>query len=141
MGQKTWEFAEKINTNKTPYEYLFDYAKLLKNDTNNLIEGVVTENASSFSEEIFYSLYLVVPELSKYSYKLLEVTQSNPINNYPVKVKLFGKDPGANIEKQANSESEFNQILHELIKSEITKQILTQLNRHIKIKRAKQNEK
>ena len=52
---KIWNYAD-VQHIKTPYEYLFEYANQLKEDTNGLIEGQVTEiPPSDGDEEVTYT--------------------------------------------------------------------------------------
>jgi hypothetical protein len=133
MAEKIWEFGTITETIKTPYEFLYEYASKLKDDTNNLIEGAVTELISESREEVVFALYLVVPELRNYSYRLIEVTQQNAFNFYPVKIKLFGTLPSSIVEKTIDNEKDFEKKLREFITSPLTKLILTSLRTHIEI--------
>lgn len=130
---KIWNFADQNDEPKSPYQHLFEYSSSLKDDTGGIIEGVITESISDAREEIVYALYLVVPELKNYSYRLIEITQKNAVTPYPVDMKLFGK---ANIvEKNGVEYKDFVKTLEDFIKSPLTKLILTHLKTHLEIKR------
>ena len=130
---KIWNFADKKEDFKSPYQYLFEYASNVKEDTGGIIEGIVTESISDSKEEIVYALYLVVPELKNYSYRLIEVTQANAIKPYPVNMKLYGK---ANVvDKSAIEYKDFDKELLDFITSPLTKLILTHLRTHLEIKK------
>lgn len=135
MTNKIWDFAEKSNEEKSPYEFLFEYSTKVKDDTGGIIEGLVTEMVSDSTEEIVYALYLVVPELRNYSIRLIEVVQSNAFTPYPVTMKLFGKAPGNIVEKPDVPFENFEKDLIHFIQSPITKLILQNLRTHLEIKK------
>ena len=135
MAKTIWEFSNKEREVKTAYEYLHEYASRLREDTNGLIEGTVTELISDSKEEVVYALYLVVPELKNYSYRLIEVVQSNAFTFYPVTMRLFGKSLGNIDEKKDITYSDFENELIGFIQSPLTKLILQHLKTQIEIKR------
>jgi hypothetical protein len=114
---------------------MFEFAEKVEDDTGGIIIGSVTELTSDSREEVIYALYLSVPELNNYSYRLIEVTQLNAITPYPVTIKLFGKDSGNIVEIKDVVEKEFKNKMIKLIKSPITKGILDQLKFHVEIKK------
>jgi hypothetical protein len=134
MENKIWTFADDKKNIKTPYEYLFDYASRLAYDTGNIVEGIVTESTSDAEEEVTYSLYLVVPKLRNYSYRLIEVIQLNAFTPYPVNMKLFGKAAGNVVTEKNLTVKTFEKKLVEFIKSPLTKLILTHLKTHLDIR-------
>lgn len=134
MEAKIWNFAEEKPVSKTPYEYLIKYAERLEEDTNGLIEGMVTEAASDKDVHMTLALYLVVPQLRNYRYRLIEVIQSNAFTPYPVQMKLFGKAAGNVVEEKDVYEDAFEGKLKEFVGHPLTKLALTQLKTHIEIK-------
>lgn len=135
MANKIWEFSDKEKEVKTVYEYLYEYASKLGEDTNGLIEGTVTQLVSDSKEEIVYALYLVVPELKNYSYRLIEVIQPNAFTFYPVSMRLYGKAAGSIEERKSITYDNFETELLEFIQSPLTKMILQHLKTQIEIKR------
>lgn len=135
MADKIWEFSDKEKAVKTVYQFLYEYASKLHDDTAGLIEGTVTELISDSKEEVVYALYLVVPELKNYSYRLIEVVQTNAFTPYPVKMRLFGNAAGNIVEKIDVISDDFENELIGFIQSPLTKLILQNLKTHIEIKR------
>lgn len=135
MSENIWQFSNEQKYIKSPYEILFDYASRVKNETGGIIEGIVTEAISDAKEEIVYALYLIVPELRNYSYRLIEVVQPNVLHPYPVSMKLFGKDPGNIISRNNVSAQQFEEELEFFIKNSMTKTILNGLKTHLDIKK------
>jgi len=135
MADKIWEFSNKEEEVKTVYEYLSEYASKLNDDTRGLFKGTVTELISDSKEEVVYALYIVVPELRNYSYRLIEVVQNNAFTPFPVKMRLFGNAAGNIEEKSDVSSRNFESELIGFIQSPLTKLILRNLKTHIEIKR------
>jgi hypothetical protein len=135
MTKKIWNAGEEKGEIRTPFEILFDYAQRVKEDTEGRIEGVVTENISDSSVEVVYALYLVVPELRNYSYRLIEVTQQNAFTPYPVIMRLFGTVAGNVVELLDVPYERFDKELLKLIDNPLTKIIIQGLYTHIEIKR------
>jgi len=136
MAKKIWNFADSEKEEKSPYEYLFEYATQVKDDTGSLIEGLVTELVTDSTEEVVYALYLVVPELKNYSFRLIEVVQSNAFTPYPVTMKLFGKAPGNIVVKKDVAFENFDKELLDFIQSPLTELILRHLKTHLEIKKS-----
>ncbi len=132
MENNIWEFGENTVLDETPYEILDKYASQLKGSTG-FIEGKVTELISDSRKEVIYALYLVVPELKNYSYRLIEVVQPNAFTFYPVTMKLFGKADGNIVELPKVDFKNFEKQLVDFIKSPVTKGILQSLKTHIEI--------
>lgn len=131
MQAKIWNFSESAEIH-TPYEILDKYASKLMEDTG-FIEGRVTEVTSEISNEIVNALYLIVPELSNYSYRLIEVTQPNAFTFYPVTMRLFGDTYEGVIEKNNVGVDEFNDELLKLINHKTTGTILSNLKKHVDV--------
>jgi hypothetical protein len=134
MGNKIWEFSDKGTQVKTAYQYLHEYASKLAEDTGGLIEGTVTQLISDSKEEVVYALYLVVPKLKNYSYRLIEVIQPNAFTFYPVSMKLFGTATGNIDERKDINPDKFEDELKRFIQSPLTKMILQHLKTQIEIK-------
>src|SRR5580658_1446822 len=117
MKNNIWSFADNIPQLTTPYEFLIKYASQLKEDTTGIIEGDVIEVIQQDKEEIVFALYLVVPELRNYSYRLIEVIQSNAFTPYPVNMKLYGTAPQNVVEVNDVSEENFEKELKGFITS------------------------
>ena len=134
MSDAIWKFAEEEIKEKSPYEILIKYANKLQTDTNNLIVGKVTEVISQESQEIVYALYLMVPKLRNYSYRLIEVIQPNALRFYPVRMKLFGAAPENIIEEKNVTEPEFEAKLIGFINNPLTKSILKHIQTLVEIR-------
>ena len=132
MENKVWKSAENVESIKTPYEILYEYASKVKDDMD-VIEGYVTELISESREEIIYALYLVVPQLKNFSYRLIEVVQPNAFTFYPVKMKLFGQSDGNIIEEKNIMHDNFEEKLIRFIESPTTRGILQNLLRHLEV--------
>ncbi|MEI6684300.1 MAG: hypothetical protein WCO44_16870 [Bacteroidota bacterium] len=135
MTKKIWNSDGKVEEVTTPYEFLFHYASMVKDDTDGKIVGLVTENISDSANEVVYALYLVVPELRNYSYRLIEVVQPSAFSPYPVTMKLFGKAAGNIVVKEQVPFEGFEAVLLEFIQNPMTKLIIQGLYTHIDIKR------
>lgn len=128
-----WQFDAEQKKSKLPYEFLTHYASLLKEDTNHLILGQVLESVSSNSPEVTYSLYLIVPKLRNYSYRLIEVKQPDIVTVYPVEMRLYGTAEKNVVFKENVSEQDFEKELVDFITSPLTKLILHAIKNHIDI--------
>jgi len=135
MKKNIWAFSDYTPQLTTPYEFLIKYALQLKEDTNGIIEGDVVEVIQQDKEEVVFALYLVVPELRNYSYRLIEVIQSNAFTPYPVNMKLYGAATQNVVEVNNVSEQNFEKELKDFITSPLTKLILTSLKTHLEIKK------
>jgi hypothetical protein len=128
----TWVIADHDMAEKTAFEYLKEYAEKLSDDSKGVFEGDVTQILApdgSFS----YSLYLIVPELKNYSYKLIEVFQESFNQPYPVDMVLYNTKQDQNDQEFFVEEHEFEDKLLRLITSPITQQILRSLQKQVEI--------
>ena len=127
MG-KIWnlEGLQKGNV-KNPALILKEYAKRMQNDTNDIFRGVVTDAINEETSSVTYSLYVVVPELKNYMYRLIEMEVNNWEKLYPVRLKLLAKDPKNNQISEADNPKECKQKLEDMISSNITIMIMQHL--------------
>src|ERR1035438_8757872 len=94
MRRKLWN-VHSIETDieNDPEYILNDYANQVEQDTNNEFLGLVTDTVKEDTGEVSYVLYIVVPKLNDYMYRLIEVTLQNIVLPYPLEMKLFAQDP------------------------------------------------
>lgn len=99
METSKWHFVDALPPTQQPPEQIFnEYADSLEADTKGLILGRVVERLHENRDDngeiltkVVYVLYLVVPQLRNYSYRLLELERKNFVEDYPVNVRLFLK--------------------------------------------------
>lgn len=112
---------------------LNEYANLVFEETDKQFKGIVTEATSEDSNEATYALYIVVPELKNYMYRLIEVSVPNIMQPYPLEITIFAKDPKNNRSFSCENVSSFRKRLEEMITSSLTKVILMHLKNLINI--------
>lgn len=128
---KKWNFSNQLPSEESPYAVLTKYAEALGEETGGQIEGSITELTGTQSEEITYALYLVVPALRNYSYRLIEVVSKNLFQPFPVDIRLYAK---ANVLEEKKVEAKaFEQKLQELIDHPFTKGILGSVLNYIQM--------
>ncbi len=128
---KKWNFSTQLPSEENPYAVLIKYADALEEETGGQIEGQITELTTSQSEEITYALYLVVPALRNYSYRLIEVVSKNLFQPFPVDIRLYAK---ANVLEEKDVEAKaFEQKLQEFIDHPFTKGILGSISNYIQM--------
>lgn len=131
---KIWKiYGEQPSLNEGPEHILKHYASLLSVDTGQVFRGLVTEAVKEETGEVSYALYVVVPALRDYMYRLIEVNVANLVSPYPLEVKLFAKDPVNHRAFTCNGPSDFRTKLEELIGSPVTAGILMHLKTLIQI--------
>lgn len=126
-------YGDQPPLDQTPERILKHYASLLSVDTGQLFRGLVTEAVKEETGEVTYALYVVVPALRDYMYRLIEVNIANLVAPYPLEVKLFAKDPVNHRGFTCNSADDFRTRLETLIGSPITAGILMHLKTLIQI--------
>lgn len=132
--EKIWDLSgESPNQGKNPAIILSHYAKRLKEDTNGVFRGLITDAVDEENSSVTYALYVVVPELKNYMYRLIELKIENWVNLYPVELKLLAKEPKNNRITVADNPEECELKLEEMIKSPITKMSLQHLKTLIEI--------
>ena len=96
MATQKWHFATASPPVDAPEKIFNDYADSLEKDTGGLILGQVVERlqetrepSGSILTSVVYALYLVVPRLRNYSYRLLELERASWVQDYPVRLRLF----------------------------------------------------
>lgn len=100
MDNALWQFANTVApTQLSPVQVLEPYAARLGEDTGSLILGKIVErfqevrdDAGMANGQLAYVLYLVVPRLRNYSYRLIELKQPDLAADYPVDIQFFLKD-------------------------------------------------
>lgn len=99
METTKWHFADALPLTQLPPEQLFNsYADSLEADTKGLILGRIVERLhesrgdnGEIVAKVVYVLYLIVPQLHNYSYRLLELERKNFVEDYPAIIRLFLK--------------------------------------------------
>lgn len=117
----------------SPDAILNQYANQVYEDTNKQFNGIVTESSSGNTNEVSYALYIVAPKLKDYMYRLIEVNVPNIIQQYPLDVTLFAKDPKNHRTFSCEGPTEYRKKLIELIESPVTRVILKHLKTLIEI--------
>jgi hypothetical protein len=125
MSEQTLDFWPDIATARpkvTPLSLIKQQAALLGKHTNNLLEGAVV---SSIREGRLVHRFLIKVPTLDYSYELFMVSQFM-VDLYPVKVESApNREPGHPVTLE--SEQEFLDWLKEVLSSEKTQSILTNL--------------
>ena len=122
-----------IDLPTSPYALLREYAGQIKADTASLFEGQVLEVVREDTGEVSYELYLVVPRLRHYRYRLFEATLDNLIQPYPMALRYFAKDPRNNQVVRCQTPDELRRELLRLITAETTQNILGHLQQLVEI--------
>jgi hypothetical protein len=132
---KIWEiYGEKPKADENPEFILREYADQLKKDTESKFVGIVTETIHEDSGSVTYALYILVPELKDYMYRLIEINTQDLATPYPVEMRLFAKDPKNHRTFFAEDANDYRTKLESMIKSPVTKGILMHLKTLIEIK-------
>jgi len=132
---KIWEiYGEKPKPKENPELILKEYADKLKEDTEGKFIGIVTETIHEDTGSATYALYILVPELKDYMYRLIEINIQDLVTPYPVELRLFAKDPKNHRNFYADNVKDFREKLELMIKSPVTKGILMHLKTLIEIK-------
>jgi phenylpyruvate tautomerase PptA (4-oxalocrotonate tautomerase family) len=135
MG-KIWNiYGEGPKAEENPEAILNEYAKQVSEDTEKKFVGIVTESIRENTGAVTYALYIIVPELKDYMYRLIEVNLQNLITPYPLEVSLFAKDPRNHRTFTCDNVAEFRAKLVEIISSPVTSGILMHLKTMIEIKK------
>ncbi|TKC01408.1 Rossmann-fold NAD(P)-binding domain-containing protein [Pedobacter cryotolerans] len=135
MTKSIWEFSKEEKEEKTPFDFLVEYAGQLLEATDEIISGDVTRTYNDDNTGLIYTLYLVVPEMRYYSYKLIEVIQKDLVNVYPVDMILFGSAKQNRPKYENVYSNQFESRLREFISSSMTKNILSGLKIQLEIVR------
>jgi hypothetical protein len=114
-----------------PWHILNEYASQLKPDTGGKFEGRVTETVQD--EEVTYALYILVPEMRDYMYRLFEARLDRFPEPYPVTLRLFAKDPRNHQTYSCGTPETLRQSLEQGIRSPITELLLQALTQQINI--------
>ena len=134
--EKLWKiYGDQPKPEENPEGILNDYAKKVYEDTDKKFMGIVTETVREETGSVTYALYIVVPELKDYMYRLIEVNLQNLVSPYPLEVTLFAKDPKNHRTYTCDSPDEFRKKLIDLITSPVTSGILMHLKTMIDIKK------
>lgn len=89
MEDNIWKFNADKPTQKSAFEILKKYASKLWSETGEIISGDVLSTLEP-GGQVKYVMFLIVPAMRSYTYKLIEVVQYDVINFYPVRMTLFG---------------------------------------------------
>jgi hypothetical protein len=132
---KIWEiYGENPKSEEDSELILKEYADRLKQDTGGKFIGIVTGTIHEDTGSATYALYILVPELKDYMYRLIEVNIQDLATPYPVELRLFAKDPKNHRTFSADNGNDFRKKLEEMITSPVTKGILMHLKTLIEIK-------
>lgn len=133
--EKIWEiYGEKPKANENPEVILNQYANRLKEDTQEKFIGIVTESIIEDTGSAVYALYVLVPELNDYMYRLIDVNVQDLTTPYPLELRLFAKDPKNHRSYFAEDVNDYKLKLESMITSQVTKGILMHLKTLIEIK-------
>jgi hypothetical protein len=116
---------------ESPWTILNEYANQVQLDTQGKFVGTVTETVRD--QEVTYALYLVVPQLRDYMYRLFEARLNNYLAPYPVTLRLFAKDPKNHQKFECGTPAELRKNLESAIMSPITFLIMSALEQQIGI--------
>lgn len=131
---KIWEIYEgSIDPRENPRVILEEYADRLKDDTDGMFIGLVTESIQESTGSATLALYIVVPKLRDYMYRLIEINLQDLATPYPAELRLFAKDPKNHGSFMAQDVKEFKEKLESIITSPVTKGILLHLKTMIEI--------
>ncbi len=108
---------------RTPVTILKEQATVLGESTENVLQGRITHSPVG-SEKFKVNLSIVAPTLGNYSYDVVNV--SYPIGFYPLFVSASGF-PTA----KCKDETEFKNVLSDILKSAETKSVIQRLLNHI----------
>jgi hypothetical protein len=140
MNTPLWQFADEIPSSQPifPVQVMEEAAERLMGDTDGLVIGKVTETVSTpfedQSSKISYALYLMVPKLRNYLYRLIEVfAEGDIINPYPVTIRLYGRLPGNIAEERAQGLDEFKTKFMQAIQHPTTKMVLSAIRNQVDI--------
>lgn len=125
--------TESIDESPNPYIILREYAEKVAPDTDNKFVGMVTEAIREDKGEASYALYIVVPKLRDYMYRLFEATLDDLVHPYPMTLRFFAKDPRNNQTYICQTPTELKNNLVELITSIHTQNILGHLQQLVDI--------
>lgn len=117
----------------SPNAVLHKYAAAVGRDTQQQFVGLVTEAVREDTGEVSYALYLIVPRLRDYMYRLFEATVANLLQPYPVTLRYFAKDPRNNQTFRCETPQALEAKLVELISSTTTQNILGHLQQLVDI--------
>lgn len=133
---KIWEiYGETPKSDENPEKILNEYASRLKDDSDGKFVGLVTETIQEDTASATYALYIIVPELKSYMYRLIEVNIQDLATPYPLELRLFAKDPKNHRSFYAQDAKDYRSKLEDLIKSPVTKAILMHLKTLVEIKK------
>lgn len=119
MSNSPYRFIDaEVPAQLTPFQVLMKHAELLETGTEGLIEGRVIERVQERSDKadlpldsaLTYSLYLQVPRLRNYLYRLYEVVPRTHNVDYPVLITVFLKS-GPDTPRLAKDADELDSIL------------------------------
>jgi hypothetical protein len=123
--------ATRPDEAKSPWQILNALADQLAPDSQGKFSGHVTETVRE--EEVTYALYIVVPELRDYMYRLCEVRLNAYLDPYPVVVRFFAKDPKNHQRFSCDTPQELEEGLTKWIQSPLTELLLSALTQQIEI--------
>ena len=148
MSESPYRFIDTVlPPPPTPAQVLIKHAVLLAQGTEGLIEGRVIERVQERSDEddlplnsvLTYSLYLQVPRLRNYLYRLYEVSPRDHNADYPVLVTLFLKNGPAK-PRLAKDGGELNGILIEFAETSAVGNILANIRNQVQVMEEYQQE-
>lgn len=118
MAEKSLWPELKVKREKTPYAILKEQATYLAENTNGLVNGLVTREVDK-DGDIRLRFFFFTPALGNYRYLLVDVWH-DPVMVYPVTETTSGEEVAA-------SEAEFLEHLEEIFGSDNTQRVLSSL--------------
>ncbi len=102
---------------KLPVTILKEQASILGEKTNKILEATVTQINTQSKDTVAYSFNIIAPALSNYKFKVLTLTHP-AIFVYPVNI-TFQQNAGNWVQRSCTDESQFIEMLGQILSSEI----------------------
>ena len=120
--QNLWGDLTEIDIVRTPAMILQEQAALLGQLTNEVLNGLVRRDSLVPENKFNMALYIVAPALSRYRFKVLELSYRVD-EAYPVVVR----DSIGGYKVEVHDEAELIEILKALLTSESVKRVISTL--------------
>lgn len=116
---------------------LREYAASLETDisTKENFKGFVSKAFGDDNTDINTALYLVVPKLDSYMYRVIEVIVPNYLNPFILEARLFARQPVNNLSKFCSSEDDFRNTMDMFVASPQMREILQFLTYMVNLKK------
>ncbi len=117
-----------------PENILSEYADEVASESAQKFDGRVFKTVMEDTDEIIYAFYIVSSEFGDLMYRLIEVTQKNIGNEYPVNVEFNTINMENDDRTTCSNSTELREKLEDYFKSDDTGKVFGYLDRLIKIK-------